>query len=330
MLVTASAPGKLVLSGEYAVLDGAPAICMAVDRRARVTISPSTAEHHTVAAPGFCSTVGSFKTHNGDVEWLAGGGDFRLVDDVWRTANPVVPTSLAMVLDTSEFLDAKSNAKIGIGSSAALAVALAAAICELVQADADATRVAFAAHRQFQDGLGSGADVACSTAGGLIAYSMAAGAGPQIAWPEGLAHALVWSGVVTSTGGKLERFGRQEPRPSRSALVDSAQRIATAWRGGSVQTILDEYRDYTHVLREFSIDHGLGIFDAGHAELADAAAAAGVIYKPCGAGGGDVGVVFADDEAAVEAFVSNVVPPNFRALKMSIDRCGVQVDREEH
>jgi phosphomevalonate kinase len=112
--------------------------------------------------------------------------------------------------------------------------------------------------------------------------------------------------------------------------VDSAQRIATAWRGGSVQTILDEYRDYTHVLREFSIDHGLGIFDAGHAELADAAAAAGVIYKPCGAGGGDVGVVFADDEAAVEAFVSNVVPPNFRALKMSIDRCGVQVDREEH
>jgi phosphomevalonate kinase len=32
MRITASAPGKLVLSGEYAVLDGAPAICVAVDR----------------------------------------------------------------------------------------------------------------------------------------------------------------------------------------------------------------------------------------------------------------------------------------------------------
>ncbi len=42
--ITASAPGKLVLSGEYAVLDGAPAICMAVDRRARVTISASGEE----------------------------------------------------------------------------------------------------------------------------------------------------------------------------------------------------------------------------------------------------------------------------------------------
>ena len=38
MRIRASAPGKIVLSGEYAVLDGAPAICAAVDRRAAVTI----------------------------------------------------------------------------------------------------------------------------------------------------------------------------------------------------------------------------------------------------------------------------------------------------
>ena len=37
MRFSASAPGKAVLSGEYAVLQGAPAIAMAVDCRARVT-----------------------------------------------------------------------------------------------------------------------------------------------------------------------------------------------------------------------------------------------------------------------------------------------------
>ena len=40
--VTASAPGKVVLSGEYAVLSGAPAICMAVNRRATVTIEQTS------------------------------------------------------------------------------------------------------------------------------------------------------------------------------------------------------------------------------------------------------------------------------------------------
>ena len=50
--IRASAPGKVVLSGEYAVLNGAPAICMAVNRRAVVTIEATADEHHVVIAPG--------------------------------------------------------------------------------------------------------------------------------------------------------------------------------------------------------------------------------------------------------------------------------------
>ena len=37
----ASAPGKLVILGEYAVLANAPALVMAVDRRCRAQIRPS-------------------------------------------------------------------------------------------------------------------------------------------------------------------------------------------------------------------------------------------------------------------------------------------------
>ena len=36
---SASAPGKIVLAGEYAVLWDAPAVCMAIDRRARACVS---------------------------------------------------------------------------------------------------------------------------------------------------------------------------------------------------------------------------------------------------------------------------------------------------
>ena len=56
-----TAPGKLVLSGEYAVLDGAPAVAMAIDRRAVVDVSRSQEPWHSVIAPGFTQTEGRFQ-----------------------------------------------------------------------------------------------------------------------------------------------------------------------------------------------------------------------------------------------------------------------------
>lgn len=329
--VVASAPGKLVLCGEYAVLEGAPAICMAVNRRARVTVALSGDEHHIVTAPGLTHEYGRFQLRDGELEWLEAGEKFRLFDAVWRTAEAQPDAGRSFELDTREFLDSDGGSKLGIGSSAALAVALSAALCELAGSGADTASIAFAAHREFQDGRGSGVDIACSVAGGLIEYRQGdAVRSRRLSWPSGLAHALIWSGVSASTKSKLEHLDNQLSRPSRAALVYSARRIAGAWSAGSADAILDEYRDYIKVLREFSIDHELGIFDAGHAELTAAAHAAGLVYKPCGAGGGDMGIVLGDDPAAIEAFVGNALPPGFQLLDMNIDLNGVQVVREEN
>lgn len=328
--VSASAPGKVVLSGEYAVLDGAPAICAALDRRAQVYVEESAEDHHVVTAPGFSDARGEFLVVDGGLQWLAGGDEFRLVGDVWSTANASPSTSLTLRLDTSEFVDAEHGVKIGVGSSAALTTALAAALCEVARTDADSTRVAFAAHRQFQSGLGSGVDVACSCAGGLIEYRMGGESIVQLAWPDGLAYVLFWSGVAVGTGAKIEHLDSQVPKPSRAALVYAARRVAAAWRSGSAAGIIDEYRDYTEVLREFSIDHGLGIFDGGHAEMAELADAAGLVYKPCGAGGGDVGIVFAQNEESIASFVDQQLPQQFQMINARLDPLGVQVDRNEH
>ena len=329
MTISASAPGKLVLCGEYAVLDGAPAICMAVDRRAVVTITATGADHHAVSAPGVSAECGSFRYVDGELEWLSKRSDFLLVDSVWRTAKPADLRGTAMLLDTGGFVDADSGIKLGIGSSAALAVALAAALVEFAQIDADARSIAFAAHGQFQGGYGNGIDIACSSAGGLIDYRTGAVNSPRLSWPGGLLHAVLWSGVAADTGKKLEHLGTRTPLASRAALMYASRRMAEVWRRGPAQAILHEFRDYTKVLREFSIDHELGIFDAGHAELADSADAAGLVYKPCGAGGGDVGVVFADNAASVAAFVETAATHGFRALNMNLDPSGVQVVREK-
>ena len=325
--IAASAPGKIVLAGEYAVLDGAPAICAALDRRARVQIVPSDTDHHVVMAPGFSDARGEFLALDGELQWLAGGDEFPLLTDVWHTANAMPSAKLSLQLDTREFIDAEQGVKIGIGSSAALTTALAAALCEVAATDADATRVAFAAHRQFQGGLGSGVDVACSSTGGLIEYRMGEAASAPLDWPEGLAYALFWSGVAAATSAKIERLDSQKPQPSRAALAYAARRMADAWRSGSATAILDEYGDYTEILREFSSDHSLGIFDAGHADMVSLADAAGMVYKPCGAGGGDVGILLADSEDAITLFAEQELPQQFQIMNARLDSIGVQVER---
>ncbi len=57
-MLTASAPGKVVLSGEYAVLDGAPAIGMAINRRARVQVTDISGDINRVSGRGHSDAEG--------------------------------------------------------------------------------------------------------------------------------------------------------------------------------------------------------------------------------------------------------------------------------
>jgi len=319
--INASAPGKLVLSGEYAVLEGAPAVCMAIDRRARVTITPSGDKTHVVNAPGYADGPLEFRDQDGKLEWLDDDAGLAIIDAVWSAANVTPSAGLSLHLETSEFVDSQSGCKMGIGSSAALTVALMAAL--------DAPDKAYDAHRLFQDGRGSGVDIACSLAGGVIEYVAKTRDVRSLNWPQGLAGTLIWSGTPASTAHKLDRLAESSPKPSRAALVYSSRRVSAAWRQGSADHLLDEYRDYIQVLREFSIDHDLGIFDAGHDELTALAATAGVIYKPCGAGGGDVGIALSADTAALDAFASEAKAQNYNILDAELDSLGVQVERNE-
>jgi phosphomevalonate kinase len=329
MPVTASAPGKLVLSGEYAVLDGAPAVAVAVNRRARVRIEASQAACHTVFSPGYLDTEGRFEAAGDDIAWLAGRQDYALVEHVWSALGLQTPATLALQLDSRAFVDPATGIKLGIGSSAALTVALAAALAEVGDVRKDLFPAALDGHRRLQGGLGSGIDIACSLLGGLIEYSLHAAPGRSLGWPDGLEMAVFWVGASASTADRIGRLGQAVRKPSRSALAMASGRVAAAWESGSATAILDEYRDYLHVLREFSDDHGLGIFDAGHAELAADAEAAGLVYKPCGAGGGDAGVCLATDADALASFVAGEAAGRAHCPDILLDPAGVEVGREK-
>lgn len=322
--VVASAPGKLVLSGEYAVLDGAPAVCMAIDRRARAVLADIDGDISQVTASGYTDQVGRFTLADDGIRWHDGQAVFGIVDSVWRAADALPIGAQVIDLDTSEFLDSQSRQKIGIGSSAALTVAL----CAATKASVDVAKIlamAQRAHADLQGGAGSGADIACSLYGGLIDYRIEGASVTALDWPEGLSYRLIWTGIAASTKEKLSKLDAGISKPSRVRLVSASESMASAWRSANAGQIIRDYRDYIECLRQFSIDHDLGIFDAGHDELWRLASEAHLTYKPCGAGGGDVGIVMGSDDAALDTFTSKLAT-KYRLIDSKLSTIGAMIE----
>ncbi len=300
-MAAASAPGKLVLSGEYTVLDGAPALVMAVDRRAVARHAGGR------AAPG-----------------ADPGG---LVDAVLRVTGPAEGRG-AVVLDTEAFHRSHGGrpVKLGLGSSAALA----AALCRLLLPPGATVRAvleaAVAAHRDFQSGRGSGVDVAASVVGGLLSYRMQGAAVECRRWPQALSRSVWWSGVPARTADRLAAWSRAGASAERSALACAADDLAAAWGQEDDEAALAALATYSTVLAAFDRRHELGIFAAGHGELAAAGEACGVVYKPCGAGGGDVGMAVSVDAPALERFAAAATARGFVELPLAIDLRGAELD----
>ncbi len=289
-----------MLSGEYAVLDGAPAICMAVNRRAIATVGDSPDGRCRVATPG---------------REFSNGEKFRIVEAVCG-ARP----ELTIELDTRAF--AEGGKKLGIGSSASLTAALVAALGRDVYADA------IAAHRHLQGGSGSGVDVAAAVHGGLIEYRVEGAAVEALEWPNNLAIRFIWTGVPSSTKARIDLVTGDAASAARSGLREAALDMAAAWRTGDGAVILATYPRYVESLRAFSEELELGIFDAGHDELTKAAARAGLVYKPAGAGGGDIGTLLGQNDGELDVFIANNHALIHAVLDCELDPVGVTLEQQ--
>jgi phosphomevalonate kinase len=82
---------------------------------------------------------------------------------------------------------------------------------------------------------------------------------------------------------------------------------------------------YVDCLAEFDRAAALGIFGAPHRQLTRLARHAGVLYKPSGAGGGDMGVAFALDSAALATFAASARAAGFSLPAMEPDQHGIEV-----
>jgi phosphomevalonate kinase len=89
-----------------------------------------------------------------------------------------------------------------------------------------------------------------------------------------------------------------------------------------------QLRAYAAALRSLDDVAHLGIFSAAHQLLGELAEDHGVVYKPCGAGGGDLGMAFAIETRALESFERAAHAAGFRRLPLELDEHGITVGIE--
>jgi mevalonate kinase len=158
--ITASAPGSLMLLGEHAVLHGRHALVCAINRRISVQLIPLKENIVRIA-----SELGSYESplHN-----LMEHAALRFVIQSIRQHAGRLPSGFELKIDSG------LSPEVGFGSSAAVTVAVHAAVLARVLGEPPENEVLFNEALQTVhavQGRGSGADLAASVFGGVVDYT---------------------------------------------------------------------------------------------------------------------------------------------------------------
>jgi phosphomevalonate kinase len=244
----------------------------------------------------------------------------------------------APLVDTAAFR--QGSAKLGLGSSAAAAVAAAGAVLAFVGVDIVARRdllftIADEGHRAAQGGVGSGGDIAAAVHGGFLGYLRPPGAAPivrKLVRPPGLELVVFWSGGSASTPQLIQavRALAQQAPAAHRALIDemrhTADRFVHAFLGHDARGAVVHAAAYGLLMEKLGASAGVAIVTPPFAEAAALAGALGGAAKPSGAGGGDVGVALFDEAEAAAEFTRRC-PAGLSVLDVNVESEGA---RERH
>jgi len=329
MIVSASAPGKVVLLGEYVVLDGAQALVMAVNKRCRAELGPVPGDRGSLEMRMPALQVSDFGrgelTGSSLLDTLIGSADLGPPWPVWAAA-----------IDSSEFFSA--GLKLGLGSSAAALVAFAGASWATAgKPGQPGLSELIACHRSFQGGAGSGIDVAAALTGGVVKFSLSPVGEPRIGsvqLPKSVGFAGIFAGGSASTPGLVGQYrqwadaGSGQADALRQRLIAAADRGCVAVHDDDGSAFVAAIDEYGRCLEELGHEMGADLVTAEHRQIGKIAAEMGLAYKVSGAGGGDVGMACGLDPDALRSFSDKATSGGFRAVPLLVDELGLLV--EEH
>ncbi len=350
----ATAPGKLILSGEYAVLDGAPAIVIAVDRRAiaRRNVIPRG------SSPFLLAVADEIAQRRGSADPATQAALEISVDSTafYDRVTPLVvlggsATVAAIALGSIAARRGPSGArttaelsvdgtKLGLGSSAAVTVAATALALGSVDRD-EVLAVALAAHAKAQGprgARGSGADVAASVYGGTIVFSLPGGTGPcrveRRHWPAAVAIAPFFTGAAADTPQLVAqvnaaRASNRTAVEAALAAITSASHAAcaalTAPPDIAPVALIGALAVGANAMDRLAIATSLDLVPACVTRARAQLARLGGTAKTTGAGGGDVGIAVFPATVDPGVVTRALIEAGCQPLRISLDEAGVDL-----
>lgn len=350
-MIETRAPGKLFIAGEYAVVEpGEPAVLAAVDRYLTVRLTPS-ADIGRVHSSEYGRLPLEWVRRNDGIVIEHAPYDFVMaaIAAVEQLRGELRLTPRYFDLHIESELDDASGRKFGLGSSAAVTVAVIAALDEfyaLGLSRAERFKLALLATIDVAPNA-SGGDIAASTYGGWIRYTApdrealrlhraAFGVASTLAAPvwdacgvtrlphPGSLRLLVgWTGSPASTERLVDGVRHSEEGARRrhaTFLADSRSCVDDLV--GSLED--DEAQALPVILRarrllqELGSATGIRIETDDLRALCDIAERHGAAGKPSGAGGGDCGIVLAGPAANVSAILREWEAHDIRRLSLAV------------
>jgi mevalonate kinase len=325
---SASAPGKVYLFGEHAVVYGEPAVPCAVDRRATVSVVRCDDDHLRVSAPdlgleGLTAEYGagdSAPAVAADADAVAAALGY--VRGAVDAARDLAGAESGVGLDVTVESDLPTGA--GLGSSAAVTVATLAAAARELGAVPDPETLADRAYRveaAVQGGQASRADTFCAAMGGAVRVE---GEACRALPTPDLPLTVGYDGESGDTGELVA--GVRALREEYGFAADAVAAIGDLVRCG--EAALDR-NDRQELGTLMDVDHGLlaalGVSARSLDEMVWAARRAGAAgAKLTGAGGG--GCVVALDPGGEARRALELLPACERAFDAPVAAEGVRAE----
>lgn len=297
-IITASAPGKLMLSGSYGVVHGHPAVVTAVNQRLYVTVEKNGEDVFLLNAPDL-----GLRAYSKTIDDLARKElpkGVRFIEHMYKRFLEKYPQDHGIVVTSqSDF-----SSSFGFGSSSAVTVAFAKALTTLYNIKMTNKELFDFCYQVIIDvqGVGSGFDIAAAIWGGTIYYQK----------PAAIVDQIPLSGIEIVVG----YTGLKADTPTLIHMVNSRHREDSE----KINKIFEEIGQTSVQLREFLSQSNfeeagkcltrhqllvrqLGVSTDMLDNLTSKAVAAGALGATLsGAGGGDcmIALVETSEKAQVE------------------------------